>query len=89
MTFTRRPCLIGGQVKPNDWVIRYRKHDIGRMTLKLTPRGEPPIWAWSLWTYPARNGNADTEADALAAIKDAVLGMGLPVKMSGHRSDIT
>ncbi len=74
MTFTRRPTVIGGQTRPDDWAIYYNGgRAIGR--INHYNNGPNSYWQWNIWTNPGASGTADSLEGAQDALKAAVMAL--------------
>jgi hypothetical protein len=69
--WTMRPCVIGGQTAPGDFVVLRRGQEVGRVVPAPHIPGTLP-YDWSTWTYPADNGKANDIEDALSQLRTAI-----------------
>jgi hypothetical protein len=69
--WTMRPCVIGRETAPGDYVVLRGRQAVGR----VVPAPHIPgakRYDWSTWTYPSDNGQADGLEDALAQLRAAI-----------------
>jgi len=73
-TFTRRPCVIGGEVAPDDWSILFDGVLVGRVRMEANaPAWIDDRWQWATILVPAQSGRSPSLGAALSAIKASVL----------------
>ena len=85
--WTRKKTLIGGQTADNDWIVRWRGRDCGRVMRVHSPGSETKLtWSWSAWSYPSGYGRCDTLAEGLDHVRCTVIAAG--GKMSGNRVNL-
>ncbi len=85
--WTRKPCVIGGQAAPDDWLVLWCGQDCGRVHLTYSPiNAQRAVWAWTAWCDPAADGRCDTLAEGCDLVRRSVIAAG--GRMSGSRGDL-
>lgn len=85
--WTRARTIIAGQAKPDDWTVLWCGQACGRVYRAFSPVTDSrTVWNWAAHCYPGSSGQADTLAEALSAVREAVIAAG--GRMSGGVGDL-
>jgi len=65
--------VIAGKSRPDDWVICFNGHEVGRVMLDRYPNNGFPPWEWAAWCYPADHGRVHSMEKARENVRATVL----------------
>ena len=85
--WTRKLCIVGGQARPDDWLVLCLGFECGRVYLAASANPNlTTVWRWYAWSNPAAAGLSSTLEDGCNRVRQAV--RSAEGKMGGMLRDV-